>query len=195
VLGLALALLLASPAGAQPSPGTIFIDGRNIQGGGGNEPFQGCQFVVEFVGFTANAGDPASATITGQPPTGGGLLGSGSTTLDGDGDGVASVTIDPTGLEPHVISGTEFLHVNIEATAGSTTKHKTVWVQECAPAAPPPPPPPPGPGPGPDVVPPVGGVETGTARVVAPTWIPAVTGLALLLGAGATLWFRRRFMT
>ena len=59
--------------------GTVMVDGEPFGDGRGNEPHVGCAFRLVFRGF--DAGDTASITVTGQAPTGGGLLHSESGTL------------------------------------------------------------------------------------------------------------------
>jgi MYXO-CTERM domain-containing protein len=179
---LLVGVMFAGPALA--APGTIKVDGEDINQA--NSPHQGCNFEVEFEGFTESPGGTAGVEITAQPPTDNGVVGSGTTTLDGAGNGVINITIDPTGIEQHPIQG---LHVTITAgvDGGDAAKKKTVWVEECAAPAPTTPPTTP---PTTDVPPPVGGVDTGSGPGAAPSGLLAVVGLLLL--AGSTFWMRRR---
>lgn len=181
---LLVGVLFAGPALA--APGSIKVNGDDISGGG-NEPFQGCDFFVEFEGFTESPGGTAGVEITAQPPTADGVVGSGSTTLDADGNGSIEITIDPTGIEQHQ----QGLHVTITAgvVGGDGTKKKTVWVEECEAAAPTTPPVTTTP-PTTVVPPPSGGVATGTAAGPGPSLLLPVIGLVLLVGS--TLWMRRR---
>ena len=59
--------------------GTIKVDGVAFDDSKGNEPHVGCEVRLVFLGF--DAGDTASITLTGQAPTGGGLLHSETGTL------------------------------------------------------------------------------------------------------------------
>ena len=130
----ALMATLVSAGGAWADPpgnnGTVKIDGVDFDDHPNNEPHVGCVFQIDFTGF--DAGQQVSASVEGQPPTGGGLLASATTTLDGSGAG--SITLDLSGafggITPHPQQG---YHVKLTVETGrGAGKHKVFWV-ECGP--------------------------------------------------------------
>jgi hypothetical protein len=133
-LGLFLALSVVAAAGALADPpgnnGTVKIDGVPFDSHPNNEPHVGCTFQIDFTGF--DAGQQVSASLVGHPPTGGGVLASQSTTLDGSGAG--SITLDLSGalggITPHPQQG---YHIKLTVDTGQGAgKHKVFWV-ECGP--------------------------------------------------------------
>jgi hypothetical protein len=147
-LGVVLALNVGVAAGALADPpgnnGTVKIDGVAFDSHPNNEPHVGCTFQIDFTGF--DAGQQVSASLVGHPPTGGGVLASQSTTLDGTGAG--SITLDLSGalggITPHPQQG---YHIKLTVETGQGAgKHKVFWV-ECGPI-------------GSAEIPPTGGGET-----------------------------------
>jgi hypothetical protein len=114
---------LADPPG---NNGTVKIDGIDFDDHPNNEPHVGCTFQIDFTGFDAS--QPVTASLVGHPPTGGGLLATESTTLDGAGAG--SITLDLSGrlggISPHPRQG---FHIKLTVDTGQGAgKHKVFWV-------------------------------------------------------------------
>ncbi len=184
LLGTVLVIAFVSPAAA--APGKLKVQGpTTLDLLPANAPHQGCNFIVSLAKFKDSGF--ASVTITAHPPTAGGVVGQTGATLGSDGAATIPVSLNFGGIAPHPNQG---FHVKIDATAGGKTKHKVVWVQECAAPAPPPPGPPGTNPPGPTVIPPSGGVQAGPTSGTAPSSLPPLIGLVLL--AGTSLWMRLR---
>jgi hypothetical protein len=131
-VGLLIGLLSATPVFAAPpgNNGTVKIDGIDFDNHPNNEPHVGCSFQIDFTGFDAS--QPVTASLVGHPPTGGGLLATESTTLDGAGAG--SITLDLSGtlggITPHPRQG---FHIKLTVDTGQGAgKHKVFWVM-CGP--------------------------------------------------------------
>ena len=146
-------LLIAAPAAASAKAdappgqnGTIKIDEIPVDDSMANDPHVGCPFAVKFFGFDAGSLTGA-ATFDGVAPTGGGRVAelSESWTQAHRTSGsqldhvIAPINLtsalQAAGVQPHSKQG---YHVRVTATVtGSgapTTKHKTFWVEPCAPA-------------------------------------------------------------
>ena len=130
-------MVLVAPAGvsfADDPPGnngTVKVDGVDFDAGLGNEPHQGCSFNIEFFGYDEGAGLFADFTLEGHPPTGGGVLATGTVCIGGDAAGGANdldavALVDLAGVivgDAHVK-----LTVHADGSQGADTKHKTFWV-------------------------------------------------------------------
>ena len=119
-----------------PQPGTIKVNGVDIDDIPQNQPHQGCNFVIEFRGFEGNG--TATATISLIAPTPGGST-TVSTTLQDDPAGGANdldgvIVINALSLvqsvPPHPIQGH---HVRIDVDAQDVHKSKVVWIELCGP--------------------------------------------------------------
>ena len=126
-------------AGGDPrgNNGTVKIDGLAFDDTPGNEPHVGCTFQLDFFGF--DAGNTADITLTGQAPTGGGLLWSASNRLvstDAAGGGQdvdESITLSVSdlalaGVTPHPKQG---FHVKLAVDvlqAPGGAKQKVFWI-------------------------------------------------------------------
>jgi hypothetical protein len=145
----AAVLLGAAPALADPpgNNGTVKIDGVEFDTAPNNEPHVGCVFQVDFYGF--DEGDlTATATFALHPPTGTSVLQTETADIGEDpaGGGVdldAEITVDlsaaiiASGATPHPQQGFHVkLTVHAPGSIGADTKHKTFWVQDCAPYPP-----------------------------------------------------------
>lgn len=206
--------LAADPAG---NNGTVKIDGVLVDSLNDNdvdnEPHVPCTFEVEFFGFDLN--QTADIKLFGHPPSSEQprfdlLIDLQDQVVSDDAAGGADqdpdevfpfsvADLEEAGLEPHDNQGFHLkLEVFSEGLPGGQ-KHKTFWVEPCeespsptpsesesSPTSPPPTSPE-TPASSPPVVSGGGLPVTGAA-----TTTMALTGLALVGGGAALLWFRRR---
>ena len=125
------------PAG---NNGTIKVDGVPFDDSHGNEPHVTCDFRVAFWGF--DEGQRGDLTITGQAPSGSGVVSNRTDLLisddaaGGGNDPDATVVygqddLDLSGLEAHPKQG---YHVKITFSTDTPggVKHKVIWLQPCA---------------------------------------------------------------
>lgn len=145
---LALSVASALPAAAESDPpgnnGTVKIDGVEFDSHPDNQPHVGCTFQVDFYGFDEGVGN-ATVTFELQPPTD-----TGRTLTVTSGDLTPDIGEDPAGggtdvdaQETYTLAFTGapdpqqgyhiMLTVNAPGSQGSDIKHKTFWVEACAP--------------------------------------------------------------
>jgi len=171
---LTLGMLFASPAMA--------AQGVDIE-------VDGC---IVTVTFQDQDGATGSVTATRIPPPQNGVgdvVFSDTINLNANGNGSITFALQFTG-DPIQQGGNEGeFHVRVDADSDPGQDTRVFFAPDCPDPAPPPPPPTTDPE-DPDVLPPVGGVDTGTAASRDPSPILPVIGLVLLVGS--TLWMRRR---
>jgi hypothetical protein len=134
-------------AGGDPrgNNGTVKVDGQPFDDGRGNEPHVGCVFAVDFYGF--DDGDAATITLTGQAPTGGGLLHSQHSVISDDAAGggqdsdatlvfsVQDQLSELLSIAPHPQQGWHVkLAVDVDSAPGGA-KQKVFWIDCQQPAA------------------------------------------------------------
>jgi LPXTG-motif cell wall-anchored protein len=204
--------LAATPTGDPGgNNGTVKIDGVLVDSENDNdvdnEPHVPCTFEVEFFGFDLN--QKADIKLYGHPPSSEQprfdllidlqdqvVSDDSAAGADQDADRVFPFSVadlEEAGLEPHPNQG---FHLRLDVFSPGLPggqKHKTFWVEPCPPSpsgsspsngngngsSPPPPPPPPTNG---KALPVTGAAATTIG----------LTGVALIGGGAALLWFRRR---
>jgi hypothetical protein len=120
--------------------GTFKVDGLPYDDGKGNEPHVSCGFRLKFYGF--DAGQTGDITITGQAPSGSGLVSSKTGVLISDDaagggndlDALVPYTaddLDLAGLTAHPKQGYH-LKVTLSTDTPGGVKHKVFWYEPCA---------------------------------------------------------------